>query len=53
MAQGMRRVTKEDLLEVFKRYNDQDFVGVIFSACRDLKEPQHDVLVFYDALEKF
>lgn len=53
MAQGMRRVSKEELLEVLKRYDDQDFVGVIFSACRDLKSPQHDVLVFYDAMEEF
>ena len=46
MAQSMMRVTKKDILEMLKSYDDKDFVGVIFEAQDGKESPCHQVLVF-------
>ena len=51
MAQSMIRVTKHDLMEMLKIYNDKDFVGVIFEAQDGKESPCHQVLVFFHASE--
>ena len=45
MAQSMQRLSKDDLLD---RYADDDFVGVLFTAARDIHSDQSTIFVFYD-----
>ena len=51
IAQSMMRVTKKDILEMLKSYDDKDFVGVIFEAQDGKESPCHQVLVFFHAME--
>ena len=48
MAQSMQRLTKSQLVELLDRYLDDDHVGVIFTASRDLHSKQSTIFVFYD-----
>lgn len=51
MAQSMNRVTKHDVFEILKAYDDKDFVGVILEAQDGKESPCHQVLVFFHASE--
>lgn len=48
MAQSMQRLTKSDLIKLLDRYLNDDYVGVIFTASRDIHSEQTTILAFYD-----
>ena len=52
MAHSMQRMSKEDLLKILEQYKDSDFVGVMFTASRDIHTPQSTVFVFYDKVSE-
>lgn len=51
MASGMKRVTKEELLERLSDYKDSDLVGVICSVQKDRESPCNEILMFFDPIE--
>lgn len=52
MACQSYRVTKQDLIDMLKRYEPDDIVGYVFSA-QDGKEGEcHQILVFYKSTER-
>lgn len=52
MAQSMQRLSKDDLLKLLDRYADNDFVGVLFTAARDIHSGQSTIFVFYDKVKE-
>ena len=48
MAQSTTRVSHYDLLKLLDQYADDDFVGVLFTAARDIHSDQSTIFVFYD-----
>jgi hypothetical protein len=48
VAQSMQRLSKADLLKLLDQYEDDDFVGVMFTAARDIHSDQSTIFVFYD-----
>lgn len=48
MAQSMQRLSKDDLLKLLDQYADDVFVGVLFTAARDIHSDQSTIFVFYD-----
>jgi hypothetical protein len=48
VAQSMQRLSKDDLLKLLDQYADDDFVGVLFTAARDIHSDQSTIFVFYD-----
>lgn len=52
MAHSMQRLSKKDLIEMLKDYNDTDYIGTLFTV-QDGKEKEcHQVFVFFDAVER-
>jgi len=44
----MQRLSKDDLLNLLAQYADDDYVGVLFTAARDIHSDHSTIFVFYD-----
>lgn len=52
MASSTKRVTKKDLLEWLKKFEDKDFVGVFVAVQENKDAPCHEVLMLFQPTEK-